>query len=241
MFTFFFRCGDCGYNVHERCRDKAPKTCTRFKPDFPRDSTTNNFDQISGGHQVDEKFRKISNRNPKDGHESEWPARNLDENSQIIYQGYLFKQANFKIKGRNNKTKIREFEFFMNLFSRIFYFHFNFSTFFYLLHTEFQFHEFFLLLLHNQLGWKQRWFVLDSTKHELRYYDTREDFQCKGQIDLVEVTRITEGNNTTPGAPKKTEDKCFFELQTRKRDYCFCAETRQAAHEWVSKIQMCLQ
>ena len=99
MFTFFFRCGDCGYNVHERCRDKAPKTCTRFKPDFPRDSTTNNFDQISGGHQVDDKFRKISNRNPKDGHESEWPARNLDENSQIIYQGYLFKQANFKIKG----------------------------------------------------------------------------------------------------------------------------------------------
>ena len=143
---------------------------------------------------------------------------------------------------KQNKTKIREFEFFMNLFSRIFYFHFNLSTFFlFTTYTEFQFHEFFLLLLHNQLGWKQRWFVLDSTKHELRYYDTREDFQCKGQIDLVEVTRITEGNNTTPGAPKKTEDKCFFELQTRKRDYCFCAETRQAAHEWVSKIQMCLQ
>ena len=146
-----------------------------------------NFDQISGGHQ-DDCVRKISSKNPKDGNHEEWPARNLDENSQIIYQGYLFKQANFKIK-----------------------------------------------------GWKQRWFVLDSTKHELRYYDTREDFQCKGQIDLVEVTRITEGNNTTPGAPKKTEDKCFFELQTRKRDYCFCAETRQAAHEWVSKIQMCLQ
>ena len=112
---------------------------------------------------------------------------------------------------------------------------FNFTNF---LFTEFQFHEFFFPFI---IGWKQRWFVLDSTKHELRYYDTREDFQCKGQIDLVEVTRITEGNNTTPGAPKKTEDKCFFELQTRKRDYCFCAETRQAAHEWVSKIQMCLQ
>ena len=90
-------------------------------------------------------------------------------------------------------------------------------------------------------GWKQRWFVLDSTKHQLRYYDTREDFHCKGHIDLAEVTKITEGNNTTPGAPKKSEDKCFFELQTIKRNYCFCAETRQAAHEWVSKIQMCLQ
>ena len=90
-------------------------------------------------------------------------------------------------------------------------------------------------------GWKQRWFVLDSTKHQMRYYDTREDFHCKGVIDLSEVTRITEGNNTTPGAPRKSEDKCFFELQTLKRNYCFCAETRQAAHEWVSKIQMCLQ
>ena len=90
-------------------------------------------------------------------------------------------------------------------------------------------------------GWKQRWFVLDSTKHQMRYYDTREDFHCKGEIDLSEVTRITEGNNTTPGAPRKSEDKCFFELQTLKRNYCFCAETRQAAHEWVSKIQMCLQ
>ena len=90
-------------------------------------------------------------------------------------------------------------------------------------------------------GWKQRWFVLDSTKHELRYYDTREDFQCKGVVPLHEVNNTQVGNNTTPGAPKKSEDKCFFELQTVKRNYCFCAESKIDAERWVNKIQMCLQ
>lgn len=89
-------------------------------------------------------------------------------------------------------------------------------------------------------GWKQRWFVLDSTKHQLRYYDTREDFQCRGHIDLSEVARVVE-STSAPVAPKKSEDRCFFELQTLKRNYVLCADSRPAAQDWISKIQTCLQ
>ncbi|XP_025829760.1 myotubularin-related protein 13 isoform X2 [Agrilus planipennis] len=89
-------------------------------------------------------------------------------------------------------------------------------------------------------GWKQRWFVLDSIKHQLRYYDAMEDSHCKGFIDLAEVMSVTQAL-PTPGPPKKTDDKSFFDLRTSRRTYNFCADNALAAQEWIEKLQACLQ
>lgn len=89
-------------------------------------------------------------------------------------------------------------------------------------------------------GWKQRWFVLDSIKHQLRYYDAMEDSHYKGLIDLAEVISVAPATSVQ-GAPKKADEKSFFDLRTIRRTYNFMAADYVAAQEWVEKIQACLQ
>jgi myotubularin-related protein 5/13 len=89
-------------------------------------------------------------------------------------------------------------------------------------------------------AWKRRWFVLDSMKHQLRYYDSCDDVNAKDIIELKDVIAVS-GLKNVPGAPKKADENAFFEIRTVRRVYHLLAVDAKAAQEWIDKIQLRIQ
>ena len=116
--------------------------------------------------------------------------------------------------------------------------------------------------------WKERYFVLDSLKHQLRYYDNSSDRIVKGIIDLSDVESITQGlsnsymqqnqfpqysttkkalnnfmsgNGNNPGANiiETNDANSCFEVKTSKRVYYFCAKSQIESTKWVKQLQVC--
>lgn len=108
-------------------------------------------------------------------------------------------------------------------------------------------------------AWKQRWFVLDSIKHEvrksaffqipsmdqkslysffqLRYFDSKEDIVCKGHIDLQEVVGI--GPAPAPAGTPRHLEGAFFDVSCLS-GYLFCclSEICFAAEDVPSHVQL---
>lgn len=51
---------------------------------------------------------------------------------------------------------------------------------------------------------------------QLRYYETRQDKECKGVIELADVESVIPGTPTM-GAPKNIEEKAFFDVSSSSR------------------------
>ena len=104
------KCNDCGYNCHEKCKDNAPKTCAKKFSSMPQEKGAISSDVLSSDALLRE-TSKCDVKHPRVGSSastfsSHGDADNLfpwghgkpsndksDENSQIDYQGYLYKQV----------------------------------------------------------------------------------------------------------------------------------------------------
>ncbi|KAL7668661.1 hypothetical protein ACOME3_009355 [Neoechinorhynchus agilis] len=88
----------------------------------------------------------------------------------------------------------------------------------------------------NLKQWKQRWLVLDTVRHELRYYDQQPSIyttECspKGRIPLSTVISVKSCD---------TGDDKAFEVATKTKIHLFAANALDVSTAWVESIRKCL-
>lgn len=77
--------------------------------------------------------------------------------------------------------------------------------------------------------WKPRWFVLDSSRHQLRYYESETDVSCRGVIELSDVKAVEVSSGHAFKKP-------LLEIKTSRRVYSLLADTKVEADLWMEKI-----
>lgn len=53
--------------------------------------------------------------------------------------------------------------------------------------------------------------LFQTASVQLRYYESRQDKECKGVIELADVESVIPGTPTM-GAPKNIDEKAFFDV-----------------------------
>ncbi|VDM38878.1 unnamed protein product [Toxocara canis] len=82
--------------------------------------------------------------------------------------------------------------------------------------------------------WKPRWFVLDASRHQLRYYESETDVNCRGIIELADIKGVEVSCSHALRKP-------LIEIRTVRRVYSLLAETKNDADVWMEKILAALR
>ncbi|KAL3318919.1 hypothetical protein Ciccas_002411 [Cichlidogyrus casuarinus] len=85
--------------------------------------------------------------------------------------------------------------------------------------------------------WHRRFFVLDSSRNQLQYFETRESQVLRGYIDIQDVQKIQILTSLLQTARLKFPAGCVLEISTTARSYKLASEDSNMIRNWHEKIR----